>query len=197
MAWWNAIGGIFKEGKGLAQVFTVDKTVAEENRHAEVLADVDHNKAVLAQFAAEFVDRKNRTWWDSLIDGLNRAVRPVITFGILAFFIIAPLSPTSFLQIAEAYSLMPTGYWALLSVIVSFYFGGRMQIKAQDMNLKKNAVQAATNLVAMRKEFRQLAEEEESTESKIYDAVVVENKKPPLTNKVIAEWLAFKKPQTE
>jgi hypothetical protein len=193
MAWWNAIGDALTGGKDLARVFKADATETEEHRHEEVMADVDRDKAVMAQFAAEFMEKKNRTWWDSFVDGLNRAVRPLITFGILAFFIIAPLDPERFLLIAESYSLMPNGYWALLSVIISFYFGGRMQIKAQDMTLKKNAVQAAKNLVAMKKEFRQLDQEEESKESKIYEAVVAEEGKPPLTNKVIAEWLAFKK----
>lgn len=193
MAWWNALGGIFKGSKDLVEVFKPNETELEEHRHGEVMADVDRDKAVLSQFAAEFVDRKNRTWWDSLIDGLNRAVRPIITFGILAFFIIAPLDPVKFTQIAEAYNLMPNGYWALLSVIIGFYFGGRMQLKAQDMTIKKDAVQAAKNLVVMRKEFRQLEQEEESKESKIYDAAVGKQVEKP-TNKVIAEWLSFKKP---
>ena len=193
MAWWDAIGNIFKGGKEVVEVFKPNATKKEEHRHLEVIADVDRDQAVMAQFAAEFVDRKNRTWWDSLIDGLNRAVRPIITFGILAFFIIAPLNPQKFVLIAEAYSLMPNGYWALLSVIIGFYFGGRMQLKAQDMTLKKDAVQAAKNLVAMKKEFRQLEEEDESKESKLYEAAIAKNEAQPMSNKVIAEWLAGKK----
>ena len=176
MAWWNAIGNILTGGKEVAEVFKPNATEKEAHRHLEAMAEADREKATMAQYAAEFVDRKNRTKWDSFIDGTNRAVRPIITFGILAFFIIAPLNPEKFVLIAESYSLMPNGYWALLSVIIGFYFGGRMQLKAQDMTVRKDAVQAAKNLVAMRKEFRQLDEEEESNQSKIFDAAIAENK---------------------
>ncbi|NMT64978.1 3TM-type holin [Marinobacter orientalis] len=193
MAWWSAIGDIFRGGKEVVEVFKPNATEKEQHRHNEVMADLDRDKAVMGQFAAEFVDRKNRTWWDSLIDGLNRSVRPIITFGVLAFFIIAPLSPEKFLLIAESYSLMPTGYWALLSVIIGFYFGGRMQLKSQDMAVRKDAVQAAKNLVVMRKEFRQLDEQNDSKESKIFEAAVAEQGTRP-SNKVVAEWLAMKKP---
>ena len=31
-----------------------------------------------------------------------------------------------------ALALLPAGYWALVTVIIGFYFGGRMQLKAQD-----------------------------------------------------------------
>lgn len=196
MAWWNAIGDIFKGGTGLAQVFKADATKREQHRHDEVMGDMDRDKAVMAQFAAEFVNRENRTWWDSLIDGINRAVRPVMTFGILAFFIIAPLNPEKFALIAEAYGLMPNGYWALLSVIIGFYFGGRMQLKSQDMVLKKDSVQAVKNLVEKRKEFRQLDDEDESRESKVFDTAVAEQGKRP-TNKMIMEWLTMKKKNVE
>ena len=89
--------------------------------------------ASLQQFAAEFHGRERRTWWDSLVDGLNRLPRPLITLGILAFFVLAPLEPVRFLEVAKVYEIMPDGFWALLSVIVAFYFGGRMQLKRQDM----------------------------------------------------------------
>lgn len=193
MSWFNALGGIFKGGKELVEVVIPNKTERAQQRHDEQMADVDRDKAILQQYAAEFIDKKNRTWWDSLIDGMNRAVRPVITFGILFFFIIAPISPERFVLIAEAYQYMPNGYWALLSVIIGFYFGGRMQLKSQDMEVRKDAMQAAKNLVAMRKEFRQLDDEEESPQSKIFDAAMAGNNDEHPLNKVVAHWLAEKK----
>ena len=103
-----------------------------ERGHLERLA-LTGRTGLAAQFAAEFQPRDGRTWWDSLVDGLNQPPRPLITLGILAFFVLAPLEPVRFLEIARAYQMMPDGFWALLSVIIAFYFGGRMQLKRQDM----------------------------------------------------------------
>ena len=41
-----------------------------------------------------------------------------------------------------ALALLPAGYWALVTVIIGFYFGGRMQLKAQDF---QKSVQSAAN----------------------------------------------------
>lgn len=192
MAWWNLLPNILKGGKDVAEVFTENKENRGQRQHEEWMADVDRDKAVLAQFAAEYHERQNRTWWDSLADGINRLVRPLITIAILSFFVLAPLKPETFVQIAKGYEIMPAGYWALLSVIIGFYFGGRMQLKAQDMVLKKDAVQAAKDLVTMRKEFRQLDDDQESVESKIFDSVAKAGKVLP-KNQIILDWLKGKK----
>ena len=43
--------------------------------------------------------------------------------------------------IAKAVAGLPAGYWALVTVIIGFYFGGRMQLKAQ--NFQKSVQSAA------------------------------------------------------
>lgn len=187
MGWFGALGGILKGGKEVAEVFVENKENKGERKHEEVMADVGRDLASLQQFSAEFHERRKRTWWDSFVDGLNRLPRPLITIAVLSFFILAPLDPIRFTLIAKAYEPIPPGYWALLSVIIGFYFGGRMQIKSQDMVVKKDAMKAAQELVAMRKEFRQLELEEESTASKIYDTATQAGGKPE--NKVVTEWL--------
>ncbi len=195
MAWWNFIGDALKGGKDVAEVFVENKTQQGQHRHEEEMADIQRDLASLSQFSDEFHARKNRTWWDSFVDGLNRLPRPLLTIAILSFFVLAPLSPTRFLEIAKAYELMPPGYWALLSIIIGFYFGGRMQLKAQDFNIQKNAVHAAKELVQIRKEFRQLDDGLESTESKIFDAVTMTSGSTP-KNSVIKQWLESRKNQT-
>lgn len=190
MGWLSSLGSVFKGGKEVAEVFVENKENKGQRKHEEVMADVDRDLASLQQFSKEFHDRQNRTRWDSFVDGLNRLPRPLITIAILSFFVLAPLNPTKFLEIAQAYNLMPEGYWTLLSVIIGFYFGGRMQIKMQDMAVKKDAVQAAKNLVAMRKSFRQLNLDEESTASKQFDAITEASGKPK--NKVVEEWKKIK-----
>jgi hypothetical protein len=189
MAWWNMIGGILKGGKGVAEVFVENKENKGQRKHEATMADIGRDLASLQQFSKEFHQRRNRTRWDSFVDGLNRLPRPLLTIGVLSFFVLAPLNPTKFLEIAKAYELMPPGYWALVSVIIGFYFGGRMQLKAQDMTLKKDAVTAAKDLVSMKKAFRELETEEESTASKIFDQALASGK-AAMENKVVSAWLS-------
>ena len=191
MAWFNFLGDILKGGKDVAEVFTENKENKGQRKHEEQLADVDRDLASLNQFTKEFHDREKRTWWDSFVDGLNRLPRPLLTIAVISFFFLAPFDPERFLLIAKSYELMPPGYWALLSVIIGFYFGGRMQLKSQDFAIKKDAVKAAKELVQMKKEFRQLDEEDETTESKIFDAAMLNGKKI-VKNQVVESWLKSK-----
>ena len=193
MAWWNAIGDIFRGGKEVAEVFVENKESKGQRRHEEKIADIDRDLASLNQFAAEFQSRQKGGKWDSFVDGLNRLPRPLLTFAIISFFVLAPLFPERFFQIAKAYEVMPPGYWALLSVIIGFYFGGRMQLKSQDFTIKKSAVvTAAKELVAIKKEFRQIEDDLEPVESKIYDIAMLDGKKAQ-KNKVVERWLKERK----
>jgi Holin of 3TMs, for gene-transfer release len=87
--------------------------------------------------------------------------RPLITLGVLAFFLLAPLDPLRFARIARAYELMPDGFWALLSIIVAFYFGGRMQLKRQDMAIRSGALEVAREMLAL----QQVKREQDSVRS--------------------------------
>lgn len=156
MSWWSAITALFRPAKELVEVFTPNAENEAARDHVERLALSQQDLASLEQFAAEFHAREGRTWWDSFIDGLNRLPRPLITLGILAFFVLAPLQPVRFLEIARAYQMMPDGFWALLSVIIAFYFGGRMQLKRQDMAVKGGALAVARKILEIRRAERQL-----------------------------------------
>lgn len=147
MSWWGALTGLFGPVKELVEVFTPNAEKGAERGHLERMALTRQDMASLQQFAGEFHAREGRTKWDSFIDGLNRLPRPLITLGILAFFVLAPADPATFLQIARAYQVMPDGFWALLGVIVAFYFGGRMQLKRQDMAVKGDALTLARRLI--------------------------------------------------
>ncbi|MFC1542594.1 3TM-type holin [Pseudomonadota bacterium] len=188
MAWFNFITDIFKGGKDIAEVFVENKENKGARAHLEQMADMKQDMSVINQFAAEFHQRAQRTWWDSLVDGLNRLPRPLITYAVLGFFVLAPLDTLKFMEIAKAYEVMPSGYWALLSIIITFYFGGRMQIKSQDMALKGNALNAARDLIAMRKEFRELRVEEAADDRELlYRSAIAEGKEIP-ENRVVTEW---------
>lgn len=158
MSWWAAITGLFRPAKELIEVFKPNAENNAERGHVERMAVSAQDLASLEQFAAEFQARAGRTWWDSAIDGLNRLPRPLITLGILAFFVLAPIDPLRFAQIAKAYELMPDGFWALLSIVIAFYFGGRMQLKRQDMAVRGGALAVARDVLAIGSARRELEE---------------------------------------
>lgn len=43
---------------------------------------------------------------------------------------------------------MPDGDWALLSMVIGFYFGGRMQLNLQDMKFKQEVMAVAKEIEA-------------------------------------------------
>jgi hypothetical protein len=162
MSWLSLITGLFRPAKELVEVFKPNAEKEAERGHVERMALSEQDMASLAQFAAEFHARTGATWWDSFVDGLNRLPRPLITLGVLAFFIIAPLQPVRFLEIAQAYQMMPDGFWALLGVIIAFYFGGRMQLKRDDMAVKGGALQVAQEILAIRRAERELDQQRQT-----------------------------------
>lgn len=176
MSWLANIfgGGVTAVTKGVERV----GGVFAENREARGERAHEADMAVLAQHASEFHQRLGRTWFDSLCDGLNRLPRPLITISILGLFVLAPIDPLRFHQIAFAYEAMPDGFWALLSIIVAFYFGGRMQLKSQQFKVKGGALQAAKHAVEAQKAFAGLAEDDAPTEG----------------NRVVKAWLDRRQP---
>jgi hypothetical protein len=202
MSWLSLITGLFRPAKDLIEVFKPDAEQEAQRQHVERMALNQEDLASLQQFAAEFHDRVGRTWWDSLIDGLNRLPRPLIRLGILAFFVLAPLQPERFLEIAQAYQIMPDGFWALLGVIIAFYFGGRMQLKGQDMAVKGGALALARDLMRLRGTEQQSSQPavqppgQSATQPPDQSATRPPEASPPAaspapasqTNRVVEEW---------
>jgi len=134
---WVLGGGAKQAAAAVGQVAGVFKPNAEASEtrgHA-------YDRAALAQYTAEFAHPR-RGWFDGLVDGLNRLVRPAITFGLLGILPAVVIWPEGAAIAFAALALLPAGYWALVTVIIGFYFGGRMQLKAQDF---QKSVQSAAN----------------------------------------------------
>jgi ABC-type transport system involved in cytochrome bd biosynthesis fused ATPase/permease subunit len=112
--------------------------------------------ALLRAYQAEFNKLENRNWVDSLADGFNRLIRPMIVSLILFIFVVAYISPSHLAEITLAISAIPDGYWTLLSVIIAFYFGGRMQLKSQQFRFSETQAQAVKALIETKAEFRKL-----------------------------------------
>ena len=142
--------------------------------------------ASLEQFAAEFKSKRTSTGWDSCVDGRNRLPRPLITLGILGLFVLAPADPLRFLEIARAYQIMPDGFWALLSIITAFYFGGRMQVTRQQMTIAGGALDAAKEIVKVREAISDLAEEEQPKTERVYKQALETADPDKRSNRVVA-----------
>lgn len=92
---------------------------AQDQQAASALSDA------MAQFGAEFRIQPRRTWFDALLDGLNRLPRPLLTFATFGLFVFAFQDPIGFSARMNALALIPEPLWWLLGVVVSFYFGSR------------------------------------------------------------------------
>ena len=189
MSLWGKFLDVLNPAKDLIEVFKENEENKGQRTHTERIADAEINKEVLQQFAKEFHARNQRTWWDSLVDGLNRLPRPLLTFAIISMFVLAIVSPDYFLTISNGLSNIPDGYWTLLGVIVAFYFGGRMQIKAQDMAMKGSALKTAKQILEQRQTASNFATEREHPLEHVYRNTVIEDDVYHQKNKVVEKWL--------
>ena len=107
----------------------------------------------LQQFGAEFaIPRKG--WFDRFMDGLNRLPRPALALGTLGLFVSAMVSPLWFAERMQGIALVPEPLWWLLGVIVSFYFGARHQVKAQQF--QRDVAASMAHVPQVIENFRQL-----------------------------------------
>lgn len=194
MSIWGVLTGLFRPAKELVEVFKPNAEHEAERAHIERLDLSRQDLASLEQFAAEFQSKRTSTAWDSFIDGLNRLPRPLITLGILGLFVLAPADPVRFLEIARAYQIMPDGFWTLLSIIIAFYFGGRMQLTRQQMTVKGGALEAAKDIVEVRKALRRMEKEEEPAPAPAPSINAAESMtQGSPRNRVVAAWLRRKR----
>ena len=119
----GGIGAITSGVKDAASVFTV-------NKEAQAVRDHEATTQVQNAYASEFNTRNNRTWWDSLVDGLNRLIRPAIV--VIFCSPIPVLLYAGFMNDAgmiasvsaaiTALSIIPQSMWYIILGIVGFYF---------------------------------------------------------------------------
>lgn len=167
-------GGIGKAVKSVASVFT-------PNKEAQAQRDSEARASSMAQFAAEFNVHANRTWFDSLVDGLNRLVRPVTVAHIYAFFWIAILNQDLMLKTMQSLVLVPEMMWAIMLTVVGFYFGSRHIEKKKSMEISQKQFESAVKISELRKNN---ADNVTATE---YIKAIADTEKP-LPNRVIDEW---------
>lgn len=105
--------------------------VFRENAEAGAQRSAGVQGQAMQQFSTEFAVQ-GRGGFDRFMDGLNRLPRPALALGTLGLFISAMVAPLWFSERMQGIALVPEPLWWLLGVIVSFYFGARHQVKAQE-----------------------------------------------------------------
>ena len=168
--------------------------VFRPNAEATASRAHEYNSAALTQYAAEFHARSNRTWFDSLVDGLNRLARPIITVSVLGIIPAVMLWPEEAAVAFAALALLPTGYWALVSIIIGFYYGGRMQIKAQDFERSvTEAVARAPAVIENMKRLRDHLSPDEAADDDPELAVEIAAELPTSNNRAVADWRSLER----
>lgn len=175
----KGVSGVIDSGAGLARVFVGDKGQRDQGYHDESMASRN-------QFATEF-QVTNRTWFDSLIDGLNRLPRPAMVAMILAYINLSWVDPIQFNIVNQGLDLVPDRMWDIVLLIVSFYFVAREIQKSRE---KKLALSKADFDEHMRrvKELRDLKAPADTRIGEAEFQAEVKDATKPMSNAAIEEW---------
>ena len=111
----NALGG-----NVLGGVNKIVKTVFGD-KSARDKAGADEAAAGQAQYAAEF-QVENRTWFDSLVDGFNRLMRPTMWYSTLVYLWLSWGDIDQFIAVTNGLRLVPEPVFIILGVMVGFLF---------------------------------------------------------------------------
>lgn len=109
--------GVGRAVQSVAEVFRPNSTKALE-------LSAQAQMAAMQGFAAEF-GTLGSTWFDSLINGLNRLPRPALALGTVGLFAYAMIDPQGFSTRMVGLNAVPEPLWWLLGAVVAFYFGAR------------------------------------------------------------------------
>lgn len=181
----GGLSGVGEAAATVGRVFVGDKAAEQAQHH-------DQTMAVLGQYAAEFRRIENRTWWDALVDGLNRLPRPLLALGTVGLFAYAMIEPVGFAIRMQGLDLVPDELWYLLGAVVGFFFGARelahsrsVRVSTEDRKARVAAVvDNITQLKTLRTEVTPgiARMEDEAFRRELNDTT------QPLSNAAILEW---------
>lgn len=112
-----AVSALGEAAQGVAEVFLPSAT-----KKMELSAEAQ--MAALRQLGEEY-QHPALSWFDRLVNGLNRLPRPFLAFGTLGLFTYAMIDPEAFARRMVGLNAVPEPLWWLLGAIVAFYFGAR------------------------------------------------------------------------
>lgn len=162
--------------------------VFRENAETGAHRSAQVQMQAMRQYGEEFiVPRQGR--FDRLMDGMNRLPRPALALGTLGLFVSAMVAPLWFAERMQGIALVPEPLWWLLGVIVSFYFGARHQVKAQEF--QRDIVASMAHVPTVMENVRQLRELRATTPgvaSTDNDAALTVASLEPDNNAALDEW---------
>ena len=112
-----AVSALGEAAQGVAEVFVPSAT-----KRMEFSAEAQ--MAALRQLGEEY-QHPALSWFDRLVNGLNRLPRPFLAFGTIGLFVYAMVDPEAFAFRMVGLNAVPEPLWWLLGAIVAFYFGAR------------------------------------------------------------------------
>jgi hypothetical protein len=113
----GAVTALGDAAKGVAEVFLPSAT-----KRMELSAEAQ--MAALRQLGEEY-QHPALSWFDRMVNGLNRMPRPLLAFGTIGLFVYAMVDPEAFARRMVGLNAVPEPLWWLLGAIVAFYFGAR------------------------------------------------------------------------
>jgi Holin of 3TMs, for gene-transfer release len=113
----GAVTALGEAAQGVAEVFVPSAT-----KRMELSAEAQ--MAALRQLGEEY-QHPALSWFDRMVNGLNRLPRPLLAFGTIGLFVYAMVDPVAFAQRMVGLNAVPEPLWWLLGAIVAFYFGAR------------------------------------------------------------------------
>lgn len=176
-------GNILETVRKTVGMFTGDRTAREAGYH-------DESMESRREFAAEF-QVANRTWFDSLIDGLNRLPRPVIVAMVIWYFVLAVRDPVEFQIVNTALDGVPEFMWQIAMVVIGFYFVAREFQKSRDSKLSLSA----KDFNEQQRRVAELKAQQPKMEDDKYEMAM--NDSHPLPNAAIEEWNRRRKGKAE
>ncbi|ARE42231.1 Methionine synthase I, cobalamin-binding domain [Rhodovulum sp. P5] len=167
--------------KEAAEVFRVNADEADQR-------SFELQRAVLEEFAHEFANPK-RSFFDTLIDGMNRLPRPLMALGTVFLAVSAMVDPVWFAARMQGVALVPEPLWWLLGAIISFYFGARYQAKGQEFQRSIAESMALAPVVVRNLDMLRALSDDRNATAKSSDAPI---KTSGASNPALAEWRADK-----
>ncbi len=113
----GAVTALGDAARGVAEVFVPSAT-----KRMELSAEAQ--MAALRQLGEEY-QHPALSWFDRMVNGLNRLPRPLLAFGTIGLFVYAMVDPEPFAKRMVGLNAVPEPLWWLLGAIVAFYFGAR------------------------------------------------------------------------
>lgn len=180
----NPLSLITSAVEGIGGVVVKGIETVKGNQKDRDAADAAQNAGTLSEFGSEFTQGRG-TWFDSLIDGLNRLPRPAMAGGVIGLMILCPVNPVLFAEIMEAYKLVPDWIANLFYLVVTFYFGTKTIEKKWAM--AGPSVEKVKAFVEAKKALNELRTQGPTLTPDEFKAEVADTSKP-MSNAAIIAW---------